>query len=67
MMPEFKNWKSRLGMAAIFMAFFTLVDEYLKEGYIFDCGDILATPPTHEQLFIMFLAVGLVLGLRRWA
>jgi hypothetical protein len=63
----FKNWRNRLGMAAIFTAFFILVDEYLKEGYIFDYNDILTAPPTHEQLFIVFLIIGLALGLRRWA
>jgi Na+/citrate or Na+/malate symporter len=62
-----KNWKNRLSMAFIFLAFFVLVDEYIKESYIFDFHDFYASFPTHEQLFIAFLIVGLILGLRRWA
>lgn len=54
-------------MAFIFLAFFVLVDEYIKESYIFDFHDFYASFPTHEQLFIAFLIVGLILGLRRWA
>jgi len=61
-----KNWRPRLAVTMIFLAFFTLVDEYVKEGYIFDFADFWAAFPTHEQLFIIFLAAGLILGARRW-
>jgi hypothetical protein len=57
--------RDRLSVAFLFLAFFTLVDEYVKESYIFDPRDLLASFPTHEQLFIVFLVIGLVLGLRR--
>lgn len=56
-----------MSVAFLFLAFFMLVDEYVKESYIFDPRDLLAPFPTHEQLFIVFLVIGLVLGLRRWA
>ena len=61
-----KNWRYRLSFAFIFLAFFVLVDEYVKEGYVFDFYDIFTNFPTHEQLFIIFLAIGLILGVRRW-
>ena len=48
----------------MFLAFLTLVDEYVKEGYVFKVSDLLTSFPTHEQLFLIFLVVGLVLGLR---
>jgi len=61
-----KNWKNRISMAFIFLAFFTLVDEYVKEGYIFYLQDLWVKFPTHEQLFIIFLVSGILLGLRTW-
>jgi hypothetical protein len=61
------RWRDRLSVAFLFLALFTLVDEYVKESYIFDPRDLLAPFPTHEQLFIVFLVIGLTLGVRRWA
>jgi len=61
-----KNWRPRLAVAMIFLAFFTLVDEYVKEGYIFYLQDLWTKFPTHEQLFIIFLVSGILLGLRTW-
>ncbi|MEM2484403.1 MAG: hypothetical protein QXT82_06200 [Candidatus Caldarchaeum sp.] len=52
-------------MASLFTAFFILVDEAVKEGYVFDLADVLKPFPTHEQLFIFFLLLGLLLGVRR--
>ena len=59
------KWRNRLSVAFLFLALFTLVDEYVKESYIFDPKDLLAPFPTHEQLFIVFLVIGLTLGVRR--
>jgi fructose 1,6-bisphosphatase len=55
----------RLSLAFLLAAFGLLVDEYMKEGYVFDVVDVFRAPLTHEQLFIVFLALGLFLGLRR--
>jgi hypothetical protein len=55
----------RLSLAFLLAAFGLLVDEYVKEGYMFDAADVLRAPLTHEQLFLVFLALGLFLGLRR--
>ena len=60
-----KNWHLRLSLSFLFLAFFTLVDEAMKEGYIFDPVDLVNLSITHEKLFILFLILGLVLGLRK--
>jgi hypothetical protein len=60
-----KNWRARLSAFFITLALLVLVDEVVKEGYSFDPSDLLAfPPPSHEQLFLLFLLLGLVLGLR---
>jgi hypothetical protein len=60
-----KNWRQRLSAFFIISALIVLIDEIVKEGYSFDPGDLLAfPPPSHEQLFLLFLLLGLVLGLR---
>ncbi|MDW8093069.1 MAG: hypothetical protein RMJ06_05255 [Nitrososphaerota archaeon] len=61
----FKKWRERLSFVFIFTSFFILVDEYVKEGYIFDPRDVVAPSITHEQLFLIFLIAGLFLGMRR--
>ena len=60
-----KNWRLRLSLIFLFLAFFTLIDEAVKEGYVFDPVDLVNPSVTHEKLFILFLILGLVLGLRR--
>mgnify|MGYP001068755301 CR=1 FL=1 len=57
--------RERLSFAFMFLAFFTLVDEYVKEGYLFDFRDVFSSFPTHEQLFLAFLLSGLLLGLKK--
>jgi len=56
-----KQVRRRLGLL-------TLVDEYLKEGYVFKPSDLLV-PFTHEQFFTLLLigsaAVILINWLRR--
>jgi hypothetical protein len=58
--------KHRLRLSLFFalLAFFTLVDEAVKEGYVFDPNDLLSPALTHEKLFIVFLVLSLLLGLR---
>jgi hypothetical protein len=55
----------RLSLAFLLAAFGLLVDEYVKEGYVFDVADVFRAPLTHEQLFLVFLALGIFFGLRR--
>ena len=46
------------------MAFLVLVDEAVKEGYVMKLSDLWAVPFTHEQIFVIFLILGLILGAR---
>ena len=57
--------RNRIAFAFLFFAFFTLVDEYVKEGYIFDINDVFNPMITHEKIFLVFLLAGIILGLRR--
>jgi len=61
-----KNWRARASALFIILALLALVDEIVKEGYSFDPRDLIAwPPPSHEQLFLLLLFLGLLLGLRR--
>jgi len=62
-----KNIKNRLAFLFLTLSFFTLVDEFVKEGYIFDLNDLINLSLTHEKIFLCFLVIGLLLGLRRKA
>ena len=60
-----KNWRARASAFLLILALIVLVDEIVKEGYSFDLGDLLAwPPPSHEQLFLLLLLLGLLLGVR---
>ena len=59
-----KNWRLRLSLGMLFMAFLVLADEAVKEGYVMKLSDLWAVPLTHEQLFLIFLIAGLMLGAR---
>ncbi len=60
-----RSWRLRLSIASLFAAFYILVDELVKEGYVFDPLDLLNPAITHEKLFILFLILGLVFGLKK--
>ena len=60
-----KSWRLRLSIIFLFLAFLTLIDETVKEGYVFDPLDLVNLSITHEKLFILFLILALVLGLRK--
>ena len=61
-----KNWRQRLSAVTLILALIVLIDEIVKEGYSFDPTDLLAwPPPSHEQLFLLLLFLGLLLGWRR--
>jgi MYXO-CTERM domain-containing protein len=60
-----KNWRNRLSALSLIIALIVLIDEVVKEGYSFDPSDLIAwPPPSHEQLFVALLLIGLLLGLR---
>lgn len=59
-----KRARLRLSVLLLALAFFVLVDEALKEGYVFDPTDLVVPRITHEKLFLALLLLGLVLGLR---
>jgi succinate dehydrogenase hydrophobic anchor subunit len=60
-----KRWRQRLSAICLVLALIVLVDELIKENYSFDPSDLLAwPPPSHEQLFLLLLLIGLLLGLR---
>jgi uncharacterized membrane protein (DUF106 family) len=59
-----KNWRQRLSAVFIIAALIVLIDEIVKEGYTLDLGDFLAWPPTHEQIFLVLLVIGILLGMR---
>jgi len=59
-------WR-RLPVALVFAIAWLLVDEWLKEGYIFKLSDLLV-PGSHETIIIALavgLVVSIVLGRRR--
>ena len=60
-----KSWRLRLSLGFLFAAFYILVDEVVKEGYVFDPADLFTPTITHEKLFLLFLVLGLFLGLRK--
>jgi succinate dehydrogenase hydrophobic anchor subunit len=61
-----KRWRARLSALTLILALIVLLDELVKEGYSVDPHDLVAWPPfTHEQLFLLLLVLGLLLGLRR--
>jgi succinate dehydrogenase hydrophobic anchor subunit len=60
-----KRWRQRLSALCLVLAIIVLIDEIVKEGYTVDLHDLTAWPPfTHEQLFLLLLALGLLFGLR---
>jgi hypothetical protein len=61
-----KRWRARASALLLILALIVLVDELVKEGYSMDFSDLFAWPPlTHEQLFLLLLTLGLLLGLHR--
>ena len=61
-----KKWRLRASVGLLAIAFGIAVDEALKEGYVFMVSDLFNPVITHEKLFLVFLVLGLLLGLRRW-
>jgi len=57
--------RDRLSFLFLTLSLFTLIDEFVKEGYVFDPNDLINLSLTHEKIFLCFLVIGLFLGLRR--
>ncbi|MEM4189322.1 MAG: hypothetical protein QW544_02240 [Candidatus Caldarchaeum sp.] len=55
----------RASVGFFFAAFLVLVDEALKEGYIFKVSDVWSPWITHEKIFLILFFAGFFLGLRR--
>ena len=55
-----KRVRRRLGLWLLAGALLTLIDEYLKEGYLFKPSDLVATPLTHEQFFTALLILSIL-------
>jgi hypothetical protein len=61
-----KRWRARLSAFFIILSLIVLMDEIVKEGYTIDLHDLFAwPPPSHEQIFLLLLFLGLLLGWRR--
>jgi len=57
--------RDRLSFLFLTLSLYTLVDEFVKEGYVFDPNDLINLSLTHEKIFLCFLVIGLLLGLRK--
>jgi len=60
-----KKLRLRLSVLLLLLAFFVLVDEAIKEEYVFDLEDLTSPSITHEKIFLILFTAGLLLGLRR--
>ncbi|MBI2184228.1 MAG: hypothetical protein HYU39_04630 [Thaumarchaeota archaeon] len=58
-----KSWRSRVMVWLPALAALVLVDQYVKEGYWFDVGDLFVprVVPSHEQIVVFALSVFSVL------
>jgi len=54
-----KHIKRRIVLWLLLSILGLLIDEYLKEGYIFDVSDVLK-PLTHENIIVILLGILLI-------
>ncbi|MCX8192032.1 MAG: hypothetical protein N3F06_04410 [Nitrososphaerales archaeon] len=59
-----KKWRFRISASFIILSLIVLIDEVVKEGYVFDFFDLFNLAITHEKIFFILLISGLILGLR---
>jgi len=52
-----KKLRKRLTVFLFFITIWLLVDEYIKEGYMFNIDDLFNPHITHEKIFITLLIV----------
>jgi len=60
-----RKQRLRLSILFLLLSFFVLVDEAIKEGYVFDPRDVVSPSITHEKIFLLLFVIGMILGLRR--
>lgn len=59
-----KNVHKRINVWLIIVAIALLVDEYVKEGYLFDPNDVIV-PATHENLLFWVFIIFLLLNIEK--
>jgi len=59
-----RKLRLRLSSATAILALLVLIDEIIKEGYLFDPHDLINTQITHEKIFIILFVISMLLGLR---
>jgi len=59
-----KAVKTRLSIFLILSSTMVLVDEVIKEGYVFNPSDLINPCITHEKIFVILFALGLYLGIK---
>ena len=52
-----KKLKDRIRVLLVVILAFILVDEVVKEGYLFKFADLLSLEFTHEKLFVAVAAI----------
>ena len=60
-----KKLRKRLTVFLFFITVWILVDEYIKEGYLFNIDDILSPHITHEKIIITALIVIILLLMKQ--
>ena len=62
---QLKRWRIRLSLGLLLASAITLIDEAVKEGYVFDPSDVAVPWITHEKIFLVLFLSALILGVRR--
>ena len=60
-----KNLAKRVWLWLITALIFVIADEYVKEGYLFNPGDLLV-PFTHEQIALSITVAMVLYGVALW-
>jgi hypothetical protein len=59
-----KKWRQRLSALCLILALIILIDELVKQGYTIDLYDFVSPGITHEKIFLLLVAIGILLGVR---
>jgi len=57
-----KNWRQRLSAFLLVSALIVLIDEVVKEGYVFNPADLLTPAITHEKIFLALIVIAMIIG-----
>lgn len=60
-----KKWKTRLKLWLIGLTILLLIDEYIKEGYLFKIEDVWNTNITHEKIILLLVIILGIIALKR--